>query len=177
MNPFRIPIALVRFLRKPFAEKRIIIEAMMLAGWFRFVIFFFPFQILKRSLGLPRPVTPAEQSVWRPDDFPLDMHQQESTNISEPVQAVAQVIRSTSRRVPWESKCLVQASSGFVMLRRRGISCRVYLGVRRESASSGQMKPHAWLTSGQSVLIGGGELHRYAVVSVFEYDGVGTVSR
>lgn len=151
-----------------------LVEALLLAGWFRFVIRFFPFRMLTRHLGAPRAVTPAEQSVWRPDGFPpeTDDHGKADDPDHGPVSRaltvrVAHSVRTASRRVPWESKCLVQACAGFVMLRRRGVGCRIYLGVRRDAVSDGQMRPHAWLTSRRDVLLGGGALQEYAVVSVF----------
>lgn len=240
----------LRFFRKPAFEQRLLVEALILTGWFRLLVLFFPFSVLRRILGNPRGVLKQEQLTWQANGFPealtepilvpsvsgvdvadagqaglsgigvagyagisgigtalqagisgigvarqagvsgIGVARQADVSgigtalqadVSESVMAdaavaaprageVARAVRSASDRTIWESTCLVQAGAAFWMLRRRGVPCRLYLGVRRNTPLRSGMKPHAWLTSGKSVVLGGGELHHYAVVSVFESD-------
>lgn len=83
----------------------------------------------------------------------------------EQVRMISESILKVSNNAFWNATCLVQASSGMIMLKRRNISGRLYLGVNKEN--NGAMKPHAWLETGGEVILGGGELEKYVIVSVF----------
>lgn len=65
--------------------------------------------------------------------------------------AVAEAVRRASRHVP-RATCLVQALSGWLLLRRRGIRSSVCLGV---SQPAGGFSAHAWLEIEGEVVIGG----------------------
>ncbi len=67
--------------------------------------------------------------------------------------------------LPWECKCLAQAISGKMMLRRRQTPSTLYLGVAKKE--DGDLNAHAWLRAGESIILGGGGLERFAVVSTF----------
>lgn len=67
--------------------------------------------------------------------------------------AVAGRVVRVAQRLP-HTTCLVRALAGWLMLRRRGITALVRLGVRSES---GKVSAHAWLVLGQRVLMGGEE--------------------
>lgn len=79
--------------------------------------------------------------------------------------SVSQAIRTMSRHLPWECKCLAQAISGKRMLQRRHIPSTLYLGVSKQEG--GLLNAHAWLRSGDMVILGGGALEGFAVVSTF----------
>jgi len=53
-------------------------------------------------------------------------------------------------RLPWHPTCLRQAIAAQRMLRRRGIACRVHLGISRASSS----EAHAWVTVDGRTVIG-----------------------
>ncbi|MDG5766316.1 lasso peptide biosynthesis B2 protein [Balneolales bacterium ANBcel1] len=150
MKPGGVIPAVSQFLRKPFAEQRIYAEALLLTAIFRFMILFLPFRVLLRFLG---------------KTVAVEDNGHGSAAISPEVLPVIRAVKAVSRRVPWDSKCLVQASAGKIMLRRRGIAGIIHLGVRRDLTRSKAMKPHAWLTSDGQVLLGGGRLDQYAEVS------------
>ncbi len=82
------------------------------------------------------------------------------------VRQVVTAILAVSRHVPWEATCLVQAASTLIMLKRRGALALLWLGVRMKP--DGSMNPHAWVTSGRQVIIGGGEIATYTPVAVFQ---------
>lgn len=70
------------------------------------------------------------------------------------VRAVTVALVRAARRLPWSSTCLVRALAGRSMLRRRGISSVLHLGV---STRNGRLTAHAWLTVGNATVIGGNE--------------------
>ena len=59
-----------------------------------------------------------------------------------------------SSHLPRECKCLAQAISGKRML-----------GVSKKE--DGDLNAHAWLRAGDIIILGGGGLERFAVVSTF----------
>jgi hypothetical protein len=67
------------------------------------------------------------------------------------VEQVSMAIRRASLRVP-RANCLVQAISGWLMLRRRGIRAVVRIGVDKNVSD---FSAHAWLCVGERVIIGG----------------------
>jgi hypothetical protein len=72
-------------------------------------------------------------------------------------------VKIMSRNLPWECKCLAQATVLKLMLQRRGVQSTLYLGV----AINDKFKAHAWLLVGDTVVIGNNSLHEYSVVSFF----------
>jgi len=69
---------------------------------------------------------------------------------------------------PWESKCLVQAIVGKIMLRQYGIGNTLYLGVGKNEEMS--LVAHSWLRCGELIITGGHDLNQYAVVGKFADD-------
>jgi hypothetical protein len=56
-------------------------------------------------------------------------------------------------RIAPRSLCLAQALSGQMMLARRGFAAHIRVGVRQ--AAPDQLAAHAWLMSGDTVILGG----------------------
>ena len=78
-------------------------------------------------------------------------------------QRLAWAVQTTSRRIPGAS-CLTQALSLQLLLRRSGVASSLKIGVARAARGEGYVA-HAWLEAGPRVLIGAGELERYAFLS------------
>lgn len=69
---------------------------------------------------------------------------------------------------PWiGASCLSCAIAAHAMLRRRGIASRLCLGVARDDRT---VVAHAWVESGQSVIVGAAEASR--VSRIAEFGGV-----
>ena len=67
---------------------------------------------------------------------------------------VGRMVRRVARRLPFKASCLPQAMAAQWMLRRRGVSSRLWIGARR--AAPGQpLDYHAWLTVDGESVIGG----------------------
>jgi len=78
---------------------------------------------------------------------------------------ISRAICTLSDHLPWECKCLVQAMSGKIMLRQRKVATTLYLGVSKKE--NNDLGAHAWLRMGELVILGGGGLEQFAVVSTF----------
>ena len=70
-----------------------------------------------------------------------------------------------SRHTPWESACLAQSIAGKFMLKRRGLRSLLALGLRKDEA--GKLTAHAWLRSGNEILIGNVGHETFTVLSSF----------
>jgi hypothetical protein len=79
--------------------------------------------------------------------------------------AVSQAVVRAARNLPWECKCLVQAMAGKAMLRLRGVSSTLYLGLAK--GENEQLCAHAWLRCGNIILTGGRVNGQFTVVSFF----------
>lgn len=66
---------------------------------------------------------------------------------------VAFYINRMSHRVPWRSDCLVQALAGQAWLQKLRIHSEIQIGAKR--LENGDFYAHAWLSSGNKVLLGG----------------------
>ncbi len=81
--------------------------------------------------------------------------------------AVAQSIRwaihATARRLPWRPVCLPQALTAQWMLRRRGVTSTLYLGIDPGS----RYDAHAWVRAGRLIVTGGPLRPEFVVVSTF----------
>jgi hypothetical protein len=71
-------------------------------------------------------------------------------------------VASLAGLVWFKPACLAQAIAGWWMLRRRGIAAVVQVGAR-SSVEPGDDRFHAWLVSGNAVIIGGRIDEAYAV--------------
>ncbi|MCC1493811.1 lasso peptide biosynthesis B2 protein [Cognatishimia sp. F0-27] len=74
------------------------------------------------------------------------------------VHRVAWAIPRAANRVPWQSKCLVQAVAARTWLSRSGIDAELVLGMPRER--TGPFEAHAWLRR-DGIVITGGDVSGY----------------
>lgn len=124
------------------------IQALIYTGMYRTFILFVPFNKLRKRMGKYK-----EESV---------------ANVEREIYKIAShiswVVNLISSKTPWESKCLVQALTAQKMLKKRGISTTIYLGVRKDG---NEMKAHAWLRCGEYYVTGGAIREQYTVVAKF----------
>ena len=129
-------------------EKFCIIQTFFYTGFYRAFILFVPFNKLRKRMG---------------------SHKQESSaKVDKDTYRIARRISSRvlfiSAKTPWESKCLVQALTAQRLLKNKGISTTIYLGVKKEG---NKMKAHAWLRCGQYYVTGGAIREQYTIVAKF----------
>ena len=129
-------------------DKLDIIKAFIYMGYFRAFILFIPFNKLRKRMG--------KIKVESPDEV-------EQTDYIK-AKRMASIINIVAPKTPWESKCLVQALTAQRMLKSKGISTTIYLGVRKEG---NEMKAHAWLRCGEYYVTGGAIRDQYTVVAKF----------
>ena len=132
-------------------ERRLLLEAFVWLGLMRAAILLLPFRFVVRIFRLH-----AGQ--------PTESCTSDRSNLATPI---GWAIRAAAARTPWESACLGQALAGMAMLRRRGISGIIFLGVAKDATVPQAMAAHAWLSSGDTILTGDGGHERYTVISSF----------
>jgi cytochrome b561 len=71
---------------------------------------------------------------------------------------VAWGVAAAARLVPYAS-CLTQALSGQYLLARQGNASKIRIGIERDTGT--QLKAHAWLMSGDQIVLGG-SIDRFA---------------
>lgn len=128
-------------------EKLLFVEAFFLTGLMRAKILKVPFNKLKEELGT--------YNTESADDVVIDDYKK--------AKIVRDVVVTISKFTPWESLCLVQAMTVQRMLKKRGISTTIYLGVNKENQN---MVAHAWIRCGK-MFVTGGDGSGYATVAKF----------
>jgi len=136
---------------RSWSERVRLIEAFIRLGLMRAALGRWPFRRIAARLGLMQTETPLVGQV---------------PNIAEATR-IGWAVKAAASRTPWPSTCLVQALAGIMMLRRRHISGTLYLGVAKDKLGPEQIAAHAWLASGDVVLIGENERERFKVISCF----------
>ena len=127
------------------------VKTVLYAATARFRIYFFPGNKLHRYLG--------ESGLETGDEIPGEEQGRLIYRVSDKVARVA-------NRVPWESRCLVQAMAAQRLLRDYHIKSTLYLGVGRDKEADNRMIAHAWLRCGPYYVCGG-QGEGYAVVARF----------
>ena len=124
------------------------IQALIYTGMYRTFILFVPFNKLRKRMGKHKEESVANVEI---EIYKIASH-------------ISWVVNLISSKTPWESKCLVQALTAQKMLKKRGISTTIYLGVRKDG---NKMKAHAWLRCGKYYVTGGAIREQYNVVAKF----------
>ena len=162
--------AVARFLEKPRPYQQIVLEAFLWIAITRFVIRFLPFKALLHLIGT-KPEPESDHAV-RIDSMELKKNSSETEIQPGPVVTdITNAVKSVSRRVPWRSKCLVQAASAKIMMNRRKIDNHLFLGVSASGLRGERIKKrrdihsHAWLVAEKNVVLGGENLDDYIAVS------------
>lgn len=140
---------LTKFIRLSWVEHLLLLEATLWLGMARIAILTVPFRLLARYWGRQMVESPAVEA-------------------REPKELLKQVSRAVavmSHYLPWETKCLAQALAAKMMLKCRGISSTLYLGLTKDQDN--EIKAHAWLRSGTVVLTGSRGKNKFTVVSTF----------
>ena len=138
-----------KFLSLPSPERWLLLEAVLWLTCTWLALHVVPFRWLAPALGQYRAESPY---ALPPEDI-------------QRAQRIARIVGMASRHLPWTCTCLVQAIAGMQLLRGRGQSCTLYLGVAKDQAQ--QLCAHAWLRSGEVFVTGGHERHGFVVVGSF----------
>lgn len=144
---------IARFEQKSRTRKKLYFEALAMLLWSR-LITLIPFSRIAAQLGT---------------------HNRESTFSDAPenkelLEQINHAVRVVSRHVFWRSLCLQQAIAALYMLRRRRISCTLYLAVAKEKNQ--KMVAHALLRSGSYYVTGAGTNLELTIVGTFANEAV-----
>jgi len=134
------------FLKHPFSEQRLLVNAFVVVAIIRLALWVLPFKMVRERVASLR--------AKKNSDEPVSFIQ---------VKKLTSAVKRASRYVPMAS-CLTQALTAQVLLRRLGVRGILRIGVTK--GSEGKFEAHAWLESHGRIIIGGSrDLHRYTVLS------------
>lgn len=80
---------------------------------------------------------------------------------------VALAIRSASKRLPYDPRCLDQATAGQLMLRGRRHPGVIVIGLSTENGPGKRRNAHAWLVGSTGAITGGAAARDYVAASCF----------
>jgi len=132
-------------------------EAMTLIALARVARACVPMRRWSGVFGSVRPVPPE----WSAESTQLLPNRASSAQEA----AVSWAVHRGSRWLPGTPNCLAQAAAAQVMLRRRGSSGVVVIGLRRDS--EGAWDAHAWLLGRRGALVGGPAAEGFKPTMVF----------
>jgi hypothetical protein len=150
---------LAKFLRHRQPDRWLLLEALALLCWARFLIRVVPFRWIAPHLGRPMAESPAAIS---------EAERRLALRIAWAVLAVA-------RNMPLGFVCLPQAIAAKWMLRRRRLPSTLYLGLQRKDEL--KLTAHAWLRVGNRILTGRAESLNHTVIATFAEDAAWTTQR
>ena len=78
------------------------------------------------------------------------------------LERIAYAVAAASNSVPWRSDCFPQAIAARLLLKRHGFDSTIHLGINR--VGHDELESHAWLTCGETVVTGQGNLDRFAEI-------------
>ncbi len=140
-----------KIIRLSSENRRLAVEVFVLLFCARMAIISLPFRWIAKTLGEKEDPRGEVDKSSKPNDLELNR--------------IGWTIRRVSVHTPWKSNCLAQAITAQNMLARRNRTSEIYFGLKRGKDS--KMEAHAWLKSDDTILTGGGELEKYAVVAIF----------
>jgi hypothetical protein len=142
--------AFTKFLSLAPADQLLVLEAWFYLAAARAALLGIPFRLIARRLG--RQLAPGDMAG-------------SSESASLVARRIGSAVERMARHTPWNSTCLTQTIAGKFMLRRRGVSSRLYLGTRKDE--SGRLLAHSWLLVGSEILIGGSGHETFTPLSAF----------
>jgi hypothetical protein len=146
-----------RGLRLPLTEQRLALEAFGALATARVLLAVLPFPRAIARLGLRLAAASSPCSRGQGHG--------EGTADSRQIAAVALAIRRASTVAPFRAVCLQQACAAALMLRRRGLSTEVHLGVAPHSGAP--LSAHAWSICHGVIVTGARAIPEHTPIAVF----------
>ena len=115
-------------------ERRLFVEAAIVSGFVWFGLRTISFASLRRALD----------AFGRRRAGPKDVS----------LATITWAVEAVSRRIPGGRTCLVEALTADVMLRRRGCTPMLHLGVRKEGEGRPPIAGHAWVVCDDRIVVG-----------------------
>jgi hypothetical protein len=136
------------FFKKKPGQQWLLIKIVVLSLFIRLLILLLPFRYLENFLGTLNEIPKPGNTKPVRSDF----------------QSLARQIKNVSRIVPWESNCLVQATVGKILLRKKNAETTVIFGVKK---GENQLLAHAWLSVDGAIILGGENSDQFTQVSSY----------
>ena len=137
-----------KFLKLNPADKRLYFQALFTSTKVKLMVTLLPLRWYAHYLGKEHSVT---IDHFIDDSYPV-------------IYKVSQAIVRGQKSVPWQNRCLVNAITAKLMLRKKGLESTLYLGVNKENQ---KMKAHAWLRCGTFYVTGQRGMEKFVVVNTF----------
>lgn len=134
-------------------EKTWFISLYVLSGIARLAVITLPFRWIIRLLG---------QSVENRQLCVLASQQQLKT-----AHRIGLITNVVSKYTPWQTKCLIQAMIARYLLGYYRIPYVLYIGIKNVNRQETELKGHAWLCVGHSVITGRQGHHTFTIASSF----------
>lgn len=139
-----------KFSALSWGERFLLVESWFSLGVARFVLLTIPFRYIAPRLG----------KQFEQGQIPVS-----SGSVVPIAQKIGWAVDVMSRRTPWKSACLAQAIAGKFMLRQRGETSMLFLGVKKDD--TGAFTAHAWLKNGDEIILGGAGHETFTILSAF----------
>lgn len=120
------------------------IEAMALLVMARILVAYVPLARWRRTLGAPIAPRPEEPSLSPTSTVPADRR----------LRRLVHAVERAAVRLPGENRCLAKAMALQWMLRRRGLSASLVIGVLPGQRHGALRDLHAWVEREGTILIG-----------------------
>ena len=142
-----------KFLNLPCADRNCLIEAAFWLGFARLAILILPFRRIAPFLGRNMAQSPEVEEVAH----------------RELLDRISWAVTTASRHLPWDCLCLAQALAGKAMLKRRGVTSTLYLGLAKDDEA--HLQAHAWLRCGNRILTGERAMAEFTIIATFAENG------
>lgn len=138
---------LIKYFKLNFPDKMLFIETFLLLLFVKVILLLVPLRKLTRHFGTNNKTSP-------------------SLTIKEMQEAlrIRLSMSGVSANVLWKSVCLDQALATTLLLARRKIPHCLFFGVKKNDTAD-KIIAHAWVTCGDTILIGGGRSRHYIAVA------------
>ncbi|EDM37300.1 hypothetical protein PBAL39_09161 [Pedobacter sp. BAL39] len=132
-----------------FKTKLLFIEALVISGWVKICLLFFPFNSIMGWLGNVH-----VESSFTKEDETLMLRRE-----------IKSAIGLCRKYAPWPTECYTMSLTGRIMLRWRKLSSTIYIGFKKEE--SGKYMGHAWLRANDLYISGYKESAGFTVNFIF----------
>lgn len=143
-----------KFLQLSSGDRRLLARAALWVAAVRLMLWVLPFRSQRSLLArLERPTT------RELDPDPLLPER------------IAWAVESASRHIP-RASCLTRSVAAKILLHRVGYAAELHIGVGKDD--EGKFRAHAWVESGERVMIGGCQLEQYTPLYTFDEEKTAT---
>ena len=146
MSIARLRYKLMRFVRLESGDRRLLLRAAACLAIARIKLVTTPFRRLSAQLSID-----CESTDIAPD--------------ADILRRIGFALRVAANHVPWRSDCFPQTIAARMLLKRVGYGSTIHIGV--EPGGDDAIAGHAWLTCGETIVVGGEEVDRYVEMHRF----------